>query len=183
APHPAPIIGNVVTVSFYFDGFSYAFAAHINRYESEGRTGPLLTVNMPTTMSTAESRRVYRLPADEEVPVTVIAKFRGSRLKGDLVDISRYGLRFRCPRLSPRAVRGIDVELTLQWDGDPVTINGRIAGVFEGEECAIALMDETEIKESGFLNILSRQERVELRRRKEEEAAAEAKRKEFESAS
>ncbi len=178
---PQPIIGNVVTASFYFDGFSHAFVGHVNRYVTDGRMGPLLTLNVPETVSSVEARRMYRVPADEELPVTVTAKFRGARLTGDLVNISRHGLRFRAERTSPRATRGVDVEVLLQWEGAPVRLAGRIARV-EGDECAIALMDESEVKESGYLQILSRQERIALQRRKEAEAQAEDARREFEGA-
>lgn len=176
AMEPAPIVGNVVTATFFYEGITHAFVGHITRYVNEGRRGPMITVAVPETVSSVEARRVYRVPADEEVPVTIVATFRGAKLRGELLDISRYGLRFRAERMSPRATRGVDVQVRLLWDGDPVTIEGRIASVC-GDECAIGFMDETEVKESGYLRILSRQERVALQRRKEEEAAAEEARK------
>jgi len=167
---PNPLVGTVVTASFYFDGYSHAFVGHIVRYVPEGRLGPLLTVNVPTALSKVEARRMYRVPADEELPVTVTARFRGARITGDLIDIARHGLRFGTERMSPRAARGVDVEVLLQWEGPPVNVGGRIARV-DDNECAIGLLDDAEVRDSGYLQILSRQERVALRRRKEAEEA------------
>lgn len=168
---PQPLVGTVCTVSFYFEGHASSFCSHTFLYQSEGRLGPLLTMNVPESVSTVEARRVYRIPADEEVPVTVVVKFRGAKITGPLVDISRMGLRFSAERMSPRATRGVDVDVLLQWDGEPVRVSGRIASILDNE-CAVGLSDESEVKESGYLRIVSRQERVALQRRREEDEAS-----------
>lgn len=168
---PAPLVGTVCTVTFFFDGYTTAFVSRAARTIEDARQGYLLTLDVPESVSSVEARRVFRIPADVEVPVTVTARFRGAKIEGALVDISRFGLRFAAERISPRATRGVDVELLLQWEEGSARVQGRIAGVEDGQ-IGIGLTDDPEtVKASGYLSIVSQQERVALRRRKEEDEA------------
>ncbi|MEN0065710.1 MAG: PilZ domain-containing protein [Myxococcota bacterium] len=164
---PAPLDGAVLTASFFFDGSCSAFSSHTFRYQSEGRPTPLLTMDVPEAVSSVVARRLFRIPADVEVPVTVTVTFRGAKMVGELLDISRQGLCMKTGRMSPRATRGVDVDVLLQWDGTPARIQARIASV-EGEFLGIGLTEESQ-KNADYQQIVSQQERVALRRRKEDD--------------
>ena len=182
----SPVPGTACTVSFFEDNTCGAFVAHAFRYAIDERMGGLLTLELPERISTMEARRMFRIPADDELPVFVTVRHDevSPEVGGYLIDLNRIGIAFRTDEALDALELGREAMITCVWkeeveaeddeDEPPppivhrATAEGILARARDGE-VAVAITDENEVlEENGFVSLVSLVERVVLRRRSED---------------
>lgn len=161
AADPAPLNGTVCSLYVHLDGVGATFLAHTLAYQAPVNAHHRLTLAMPTSIATLQTRRTFRIPADDDTPVHVVAAGPDGVLEGTLADLSRMGLSFVVDEPGP-AERGSPVQLQLSWPGGEARVPARIAQV-DGDQCAVSF-EAVDLAAAGIDDLVTWQQRRQLQR-------------------
>lgn len=160
---PAPLQGTVCSVYVHLEGASASFLGHTLAYTLSPEEEPRLSLSVPQAIATIETRRAFRIPADEETPVRVVATAPDLMLTGTLTTVSRMGLSFATDA-PVTADRSTLLVMHLSWPGGEATAEGRIAHLTP-DTCRVAFEPATDLAASGLASLVSWQQRSQLQRR------------------
>lgn len=160
---PPPLHGTVCSLYLQLQGLGASFVSHTLEYQQPANAADRLTLSMPHAIATIEPRRAFRIPADAETPVRIVATGLDHVLVGTLANLSRVGLSFLLDRPTP-SCRGDIVSLDLTWPGGHATVDGRIAQLTR-DLCAVSFDPHADLASNGIATLVCWQQRSQLRRR------------------